>query len=405
MKDHLLIRLRPAQDGGVDWARFSREAEGDPQTGWDRLEDLTRQAEGARVTVLVPSAEVLLTRVKLPVKNRQRLLRAIPYALEDQLAEDVETLHFALGRREEDGAIGVAVVSRAQMDGWIEELSSAGIVADAFVPEVLAVPWSPESWSVLPMGDDVLVRTSDQEGFAVEAANAGSWLSAALEEAEDDAPAVIHVFARQEAVTGLEPFGADRLRYEDGRAPMAWLSHGIGNRVPLNLQQGPYGRQEKLGSYFRPWRPVAALLAVWAVLQGAGVVVDGIRLEQEHDALGAQVTEVFRSTFPEVKRVVNARVQMERGLADLRKRHGSLQEDFLRLLVGGTAALRQVNGIEVKRMRYQNGRLDLELVLADMSGLDPLRQALQAQGSLEANIVSAASREGVVEGKIRITGK
>ncbi len=114
---------------------------------------------------------------------------------------------------------------------------------------------------------------------------------------------------------------------------------------------------------------------------------------------------MFRDTFPDVKRVVNARVQMERRLKDLRKSQGSLQEDFLRLLVGGASAVRQVQGIEVKRMRYQNGRLDLDLVLADMSGLDPLRQALQAEGGLEANIVSAAAREGVVEGKIRITGK
>ena len=150
---------------------------------------------------------------------------------------------------------------------------------------------------------------------------------------------------------------------------------------------------------------MAALLAVWLLVQGVGVVLDGVRLERERDALGDEILEVFQRTFPEVKRVVNAKVQMERQLANLRKSHGSLQNDFLRLLVGGTAALGQVNGIEVKRMRYQNGRLDLDLVLADMSGLDPLRQALQAQGSLEASIVSAASREGVVEGKIRITGK
>ncbi len=417
MKAELLIRLDTAQTERVDWVRVAPDTEGGVQTGQDALADLSERAQGARVSVLVPSAEVLLTRVTLPVKNRQRLLKAIPYALEEQLAEDVETLHFALGRREDDGGMGVAVVARAQMDAWMEALGDAGISPDFCVPEVLAVPWTPATWSVLPIAAHWLVRTGQQDGFAVEAENAPAWLATALEEVAEaeaaeaaeagasPAPTGIHVYAGADALSGLEQLGPELLRHDEERAPMVWLSLGMGNRVPINLLQGPYGRQEQLSWYLRPWRPVAALLAAWAVLQGGGVVMEGKRMEQERHVLGVQIEDVFRSTFPDVKRVVNARVQMERKLKDLRKSRGSLQEDFLRLLVGGTAALRQVSGVEVKRMRYQNGRLDLDLVLQDMSGLDPLRQALQSQGRLNASIVSAASREGVVEGKIRITGK
>ncbi len=406
MKDHLLIRLSSAQDEEVDWVCVSGDAASDTQFGRGTLETLSLRAQGARVTVLVPSAEILLTPVTVPGNNRQRLLKAIPYALEDQLAADVDTLHFALGRREDDGAMAVAVVSRAQMDGWLEELTSAGISSEAFIPEVLAVPWSADSWSVMPLGRNVLVRTGAQDGFAVEAEDAAAWLSTALlEVGEDHPPTSIHVYGGEELCPGIDQLGVELFRHEEGHPPMVWLSLGLGSRAAINLQQGPYGTQERLSWYFQPWRPVAALLAVWVVLQGMGAVMDGMRLERERDALAAQVQAVFRDTFPDVKRVVNARVQMERRLKELRKSQGSLQEDFLRLLVGGTSALRQVNGIEIKRMRYQNGRLDLDLVLADMSGLDPLRQALQTESGLEANIVSAAAREGVVEGKIRITGK
>ncbi len=407
MKDHLLIRFSTDQGELVDWVSVSAEATSDPQAGRDTLAALSVRAQGARVTLLVPSAEILLTRVTVPGKNRQRLLKAIPYALEDQLAADVETLHFALGRREDDGAMAVAVVSRKQMDGWVDELISAGISSEVTIPDVLAVPWSADSWSVLPIGGDVLVRTGAQDGFAIEAENAFAWLSTALTDTgeEEHPPTSIHVYGGGEVVPELDELGVEVVRHEDGHTPMVLLSLGLEGRAAINLQQGPYGTQERLSWYFRPWRPVAALLAVWVVLQGVQAVMDGVRLERERDALAAQVQTVFRDAFPDVKRVVNARVQMERRLKDLRKSHGSLQEDFLRLLVGGAGALRQVNGVEIKRMRYQNGRLDLDLVLADMSGLDPLRQALQAEGGLEANIVSAAAREGVVEGKIRITGK
>jgi len=92
-------------------------------------------------------------------------------------------------------------------------------------------------------------------------------------------------------------------------------------------------------------------------------------------------------------------------LADLKKDKGDLEDDFLTLVAGGARELARVDGVELKRMHYRNGRLDLDLTLNDMGVLDPLRQALQGAGNLNASIVSAASRDGVVQGKIRITGK
>ena len=47
--------------------------------------------------VIVPSEDVLVTTVTLPKMNRSRLLQAIPYALEEQVIEDVDTMHFAAG--------------------------------------------------------------------------------------------------------------------------------------------------------------------------------------------------------------------------------------------------------------------------------------------------------------------
>jgi hypothetical protein len=74
------------------------------------------------------------------------------------------------------------------------------------------------------------------------------------------------------------------------------------------------------------------------------------------------------------------------------------------MLAAAARGLQGVSGVDIQGLQYRQGRLDLDVTLTSMSGLDPLRQALEQGGNIDAQ-VSARSREGVVEGKVRITGK
>ena len=42
---------------------------------------------------------MLLMEPELPAKAGAKLAQMVPYALEEQLAEDIDDLHFAIGRR------------------------------------------------------------------------------------------------------------------------------------------------------------------------------------------------------------------------------------------------------------------------------------------------------------------
>ena len=69
---------------------------------------------GRRVVAFVPATLVRLATVKVPARQPAKVLQAVPYALEDQVAEDVESLHFAVGTRLEDGSHPVAILARAR---------------------------------------------------------------------------------------------------------------------------------------------------------------------------------------------------------------------------------------------------------------------------------------------------
>ncbi len=168
MAETLLIRMAPDATGFRDWllADDQGQAKSPVQVGAPD-EGVIRAT--SRIVVLVPGAEVLLSEARVPGRNRKRALRAIPYALEERLAADVDNLHFALGPAQDDERFPVAVVDRSRMDAWAALLEDRGIEANQWLPDVLALP-APESgaWSLMIDAGTVLVRGGAYTGFASE---------------------------------------------------------------------------------------------------------------------------------------------------------------------------------------------------------------------------------------------
>src|SRR6202522_4836136 len=80
-----------------------------------------------KVVALAPATQILLAEPELPPGSGVKLARAVPFALEEQLTEDIDQLAFAIGRRHASGGTPVPVVSRAVVPGWISNLSAPGI--------------------------------------------------------------------------------------------------------------------------------------------------------------------------------------------------------------------------------------------------------------------------------------
>ena len=69
------------------------------------LAELKEKFPAASCIILVPSNDCLVTTVALPTRQRRQQLKAIPFALEEQLADNIDDMHFAIGDRREDGGI------------------------------------------------------------------------------------------------------------------------------------------------------------------------------------------------------------------------------------------------------------------------------------------------------------
>lgn len=131
-------------------------------------------------TILVPGEAVRLMCVDLPVAGIARRREALPFAIEDQVAEPVESLHLVLGPEIAPRRHLVAVVSHAVMAQWAAIADAGGLGHAAIVPDPLSLPVpSPGEWFAAAAGPRVLVRSSDGTGFACSAGVLGAAWEAA----------------------------------------------------------------------------------------------------------------------------------------------------------------------------------------------------------------------------------
>jgi len=382
------------------------------------LQEAAAQAAGARVSVLVPGVDVVLAQVELPAMKAQRLARAVPFALEEQLAGDVDDLHVAIGQRDAQGRVANAVVSRQQLDDWLEQLKAVGLQADVMTPEMFGLQWEAEDapghnrWSMLIDGRVGLLRTGAQTGLAFETDSLLPVLQACVDDAGDTPPASLQL-----TVCGNDAF-ADSNEYRvlsascaeqgielsletKGEVRSVMLAQGFDEQRAINLLQGDYSRKQQFEKLLRPWRPALMLGGLWLLLQAGVFVMEYNRLATQSGELKEQIETVYREAFPESRNIVNPKVQMQRGLEKLRG-GGGQSDGLLVLLAKAGAVLKDTPGASLRTLRFKGNKLDVDVNMPDLQSLDKLKQRLSEEAKLNVEIVSASSRDGKVESRLSL---
>lgn len=367
------------------------------------LQEAAEKSVGHRAVVLVPAADVTLTGASMPAAQRQRLRQAVPFALEEQLAADVDRLHFALGKRDKSGWLPVAVADRVCMDRWFAALNEAGIHSSAMLPDVLALPLAENGWTLLLKEGEALLRTGRTTGFAFDPALADTFVGIALEQAEVK-PELLRIFdcAHGDVETIEQAARANEIAVSTescAAGAVAVFARGVAEGIELDLLQGDYSRREQIGRLWRPWRPAAAMAGILLLVQGGMAVAEYARLSGEAERLTRQVEATYRDAFPDARNVVDPKVQMERRLQALRGGGGA--GGFGGLLATAGPVLANVEGAGVSALRYKDQGLQIELQLANLQELDRLKQLL-SQAGLRVQIDTASSENGHVESRLTV---
>lgn len=416
MPHTVLLRLPAAPELDTEWV--SIDPSGMP-TARQRgpLNLAAAVARSARVIALAPATQILLAEPELPPGSGTKIARAVPFALEEQLTEDVDQLSFALGRRRSDGRTPVAVVARSVLQGWIDELTRAGLEPTAIYPDIALMPDNPSQIVLWLEHTRLAVRRPGASPFAVELTP----LSEALVVA---GVTTDHLAETTEGEAGSTPPQSallyltreDWLRVQDefeeiaphlaslkvqllADGPLPWLARDLSATDAINLLQGEFARATDYGEQWRRWRTVATLAGALLVTHVTAQALELHRANRETKLLDGQIAEVFSQVMP-TEPLHDPRQQMQSRLDRIRH-SGPGPQYFLRTLGTLGSALATIPHTRIDAFSYHEQSLELKLTAPSLQALSQVSQLVGRQG-LTAEIQSSTPVDGGIEAHLRV---
>jgi general secretion pathway protein L len=406
MADWLLLRLPRTPEQGATWLIVDARGAptGLPQAG--PLALAAARAAGRRVAVLVPASDVLLAEPDVPVKAGAKLQQLVPYALEEQLADDIEDLHFSVGKRVgESLRTPVAVVARALLEEWLSTLRSSGIEPEAMYADSDLLPLNPGQAVALLEEDAVVVRPpggspvtlpADALGEALEIARSGT-------DAATGARGLILYTGPAEWQRHSAQVEAARPQFDGIKVqlltggPLALFGQQLPAGTAINLLQGAYTPTASRAVGFRAWRVAVILLGCLVGLHVAGKAAELQLLKKREHQVDSSIRDTYRSAMHGEPGYADARRRMEQRLTVARGAGGGL----LPALQAIAQARDAVPGTSVQAVNFHNGSLEMKLSAPDAASLDRLSQSLRS-GGWQADLTGGNNVASGYEGRMLV---
>ncbi|MFE8071733.1 type II secretion system protein GspL [Marinobacteraceae bacterium S3BR75-40.1] len=434
MSDRLYVRPHVSNSGmGDEWryewllvdASGEILAEGGDSSQEDIEQTLARNdLPQVRLIGLLPARDVTSCLAHIPGKQARFVHQALPFAVEEQLAQDIDSVHLALGPRK-GKEWQVAAVDRQRMAAYFETFSGwNGTQLEALYPDAALLPVKGGDWTLCLEGEEVLVASAEGAWYSIPIAGLAVFMESLVsqqlpdEGALDAEPRTISVYGRSDdlethhlelaALDQLEQVQAHRETLQT--SPMTLLSLAFHRDAahPFNLCQGAFSvRSDKAGNW-RLWRPAAAVAALWFVLQVGLDLGQGFYYQRQAEDLESRSVSIYRSIFPGDTQAsamnIRSRLKAQLRAAD----QNGPGNDFLTLL--GHAGYQystmpnrddiRFNTINYSRAR---GELVLELRADEYGRFEALKDGVASVG-LQARIGSVVNDENGTRGRLTISG-
>lgn len=409
MSQYLLTYLHRTGDDYLRWCVCDDKGNVVGNADHGSFEQAAKAAERRRVVMVVAGTEVLMDEVEVPATNLNKALKAVPYMLEEQLAQDVEASHFAFGNKLENGKIPVVVIARQSLE-WIQDMAaSVNMNLLEIIPEALAIPLSTDSWTVMTNSGHAAVRLSASRGFSCDTDMLPALLNntiegASPEQIEEEIRRVRH-FSCGPDESEVHP----DVRTEFARTEVSLFARGLSEYKKsadrINLLQGDFGKTEALGKAWKPWRVPAALAATLLALWGGTSFLQYQQLGVEESRLNDGMVSELKRAFPTVQNPERDPVRQMRSRLRADTGTGIDDTSFVVMMSAVGAALNELKEPTVNSINFKRGQLDIVLEAESLQDVDKLKSSLEQERELVANVQSAVKEKERIKARLRVESK
>jgi len=383
VNEFLIVRLSNNTSSVIQWLVWSEQqkeviASGE-LTGWEQISDLTAYAENRRTIVLVSAASLVLTEVEIPAGASRQFDTMLPFILEDELAQDVDELHFTILGKQASTA-QVCALDKRWFEQSLAQLRDIGCVIQKVLPDVLALP-EQAGISAVELDGFWLLKKNASSGLAVNR----DWLSLI---AQSDWVKEADEYLSLTAYSSLPELElATEQEWQNGepKLVMQMLAEGALSSK-INLLTGQFKAKSSFSRYWKVWQKVAMA----AVFLMAVVMVDNLlqiqRYESQAEAYRAESERIFRQSLPgktKIPTVSYLKREMDREAKRLSG--GSVEESLLDWMSGMPALLKQVPTLNLTSFKFDSarGEVRLQAQSKDFQTFEKARELFAGQFNVE----------------------
>ncbi len=382
MSELFLYLSQENLDAPIEWQVRDRRGTAQVESGY--LDTAASFAKGRRCVLIISAQHAHITQLELPTQQLAKARQVAPFALEEQLADEVEDLIIELGPAQEQG-FPVAAVRRQWLEPRLAQLRAAGIPIAAVHIDAMCLPREPLPGhaSLVECEQHWLLRWGEFQARAVPKA-----LGSALLLRDLEGP--------------IQAWGQTPIALPDGTLlrpqplPEPLLAQLVPGKSALNLlpreTQAPL-----LGSMWKPWRSAAVLACCAGVLWGAERGLHWYQLSSEVDAVLAQQRQLYLSAYPQARVGADPARQLRAQLRRL-ERGDDNTGAFLPALSAAADALDQ----QLQEVYFRNGRAEIVVHAPNYEALEGIKQHIDDSGVVSATLQSATQKDNIVVGKLRL---
>ena len=383
------------------WLRFNeRTPAGQAQRG--ELSGLLAEAASSRLVLILPASSVVLHKTSIMAKSKGQISAALPYALEEEVASDIEQMHFAYRTIDrESGTQLAAVVERDLVQRLHALITQHRFESVMLLPQILAVPWEPDSWSLFVQRDHALLRKTLTDGYAMDVIAMPELLTTEKElyrqqhDSEQAPKLSVYNFSPDEEIEGESAMGGD----SEALAVMARYCLDKSDSL-IDLLQGEFQIARPMRDLLRQWSMAAGIAVIALIVYLVNVAVDNTMLARENDRLNASMQALYEKIFNE-KPNGYAADAMRKKLAAMGSGNGDSNNFISVILVSGKEFLTD-SQTSITRLRYAGNAIEVDLETSSIEQLEKLQQKLIA-ASTQADLKAVTNDNGKVRGRIVVS--
>ncbi len=307
-------------------------------------------------TIIVDScSHALLLELAIPWLPERKARVAIPYALEDKLAQPVEEVHFAFDKlRYQNNQYLIAAISKQRMHDVIQLLKDHRINFDAITIDWFAL----NSDEVAISDSDLMINKSEFKGQL-----SGELAKSYLNKLTSD---TIYSFNDSQIQSPIPSKAEEMLS-------TVWIAKRLLVTKPMNFCQGDMQQGTDSKWIKNGYLIAAGLCCTWLV---SLLVVDGFtlyRLNKQTQIIDQQIEVIYREFFPDAKQIISPKFRISQLLGN---NSSDNQAHFWYVLNQFSHAMKN-SKIDIEQLRYQNKKLSVTLISPDFAKLQDIENQLK----------------------------